>query len=341
MAHGGLPSDDISLPRTVVQVQFPQIISVFITLDKFGSRKFLISTLNPSLITPADYMDVSGMACFNFRYSGSITGVGDPEARRPGLSYVPQDGRFIRFPDKTHGFLYYHSQPHISPLAGSVRFRVTQDNAPFSFTGGHDLLTPSGVPWQIILPQIACRPVYAWLPQHLLRDRLVTEDLLSRCRDVFRERERMQPFSIVFTFDSTFLVNFSSETALTIAGDTLHRLRLDIFKMGIRDYPWTGTHGLGLYSQCTGSALARFEASTLPEYAGRRMIHLRVIKVLEPVSPLVDLQTYRGRIQEPREGELFTVSHYGRLPKPWAYDIDASNSRAAALRALWDYSRTT
>ncbi|KAJ7082626.1 hypothetical protein B0H15DRAFT_852158 [Mycena belliarum] len=287
-----------------------------------AALKHLVSTLNPSLITPADYMDLSGRFGFIF----------DPgsEGSRRVLRYAVRKPLYIPFPDDTHGFVYYHSQPHISPLAGSVRFRVTQDNAPSSFAHGHDLLSPSGAPWQTLLPQIACRPTFKWLASYLIRDGLVAEELLSRCRDVFRERASIHPNKILFTFDSSFLIDLSSETDLTIAGDTLHTLRLDIFKMGTRVYPWTG------------SALARFEPSTFPEYAGRRVIHLRFLKVLDPVTPLVDLQTYRGRMQEPREGELFTVSHYGRLPKPWAYDIDASNSKvAAALRALWDYSRTT
>ncbi|KAJ7082663.1 hypothetical protein B0H15DRAFT_436371 [Mycena belliarum] len=295
-------------------------------------KKHLISTLNPSLITPADYLDVSGQKVF-FLHSGLKPGAGDSEGRpAPVIRYVRQKGlnRYIQFPNNTHGFLYYDPHAHIAPLAGSVRFRVTHDSVPSSFARGHDLLAPSGAPWQLTLSQIACRPSFTPLASQLLRDCLVTEDLLSRCRAVFRSRTKIHQTNVVFTFNSPFLVHFARDVQCFIAGDTLHRLQLRLLFTtstgGKRDYPWTG------------SALARFEASTLPEYAGRRMIHLRFIKILEPVSPLVDLKTYDGRMQRPQEGELFEVSHYGRLPKPWAYDIDANFKPAAVLRQLWDIS---
>ncbi|KAJ7082629.1 hypothetical protein B0H15DRAFT_952345 [Mycena belliarum] len=296
---------------------------------RFQRHRRLVSTLDPSLITPADYMDLSGRSEFIFH-----SGAGDSEGLRRLLYYVKRKDQYIPFPDDTHGFIYYCSQPHINPMAGSVRFRVTQDNAPSSFARGHDLLTVDGAPWQMILPQIACRPSWAWIASHLLRDGLVTDDLLSRCREVFRERGTIHPHKILFTFQSTFVAHFSSGIELVLAADTLHPLYLkNLFTTiakGKRYAPWTG------------SALARFEPSTFPEYAGRRVIHLRFLKVLDPATPLVDLQTYRGRMQEPREGELFTVSHYGRLPKPWAYDIDASKSKfATAFRRLWDISEKT
>ncbi|KAJ7082679.1 hypothetical protein B0H15DRAFT_436528 [Mycena belliarum] len=290
----------------------------------------LISTLNPSLITPADYLDVSGQQMF-FLHSGLKPGAGDSEGRPAPVIYVHQKVRYSRFPDNTHGFLYYDPHPHIAPLAGSVHFRVTHDSAPSSFARGHDLLAPSGAPWQLTLPQIACRPSFTPVASQLLRDCLVTEDLLSRCRAVFRSRTNIHQANVLFTFNSPFLVHFARDVHCFIAGETLRRLQLKLLfatsTEGTRHYPWTG------------SALARFEASALPEYAGRRMIHLRFIKILEPVAPLVDLKTYSGRMQRPQEGELFTVSHYGRLPKPWAVDIDAPNSGpAAALRQLWDIS---
>ncbi|KAJ7082661.1 hypothetical protein B0H15DRAFT_1024426 [Mycena belliarum] len=298
---------------------------------RFRAENHLTSTLNPSLIIPADYMDVSGRRQFVF-YSGLTTGAGDSEGRRLALNYVRQKGRYIQFPDNTHGFLYYKSHPHNTSLAGSVRFRVTHDNAPSSFAHGHDLLTPSGAPWQVILPQIAYRPRFASVAAQLLRDCLVTKDLLSRCRDVFRERTHIhRNFNIVFTFNSTFLVHFSHDVRCSFARDTVHPL--------LMKHLFTTRTGGERYHPWTGSALARFEASMLPEYAGRRMIHLRFIKIVEPVSPLVDLKTNRGRMQRPQEGELFTVSRYRGLPKPWAYDIDAEKSKpAAVLRQLWDVS---
>ncbi|KAJ7458473.1 hypothetical protein FB451DRAFT_1406245 [Mycena latifolia] len=90
------------------------------------------------------------------------------------------------------------------------------------------------------------------------------------------------------------------------------------------------------------SAIARFERSTRPEHVGRRILHLRIVKIVTPVAGTVHLKTHRPRIVRPEEGQLFTVSNYGHPPEPWRFDID--NDRpgfkpAAALRALWDASQ--
>jgi hypothetical protein len=86
--------------------------------------------------------------------------------------------------------------------------------------------------------------------------------------------------------------------------------------------------------------VARFEPSTLPKYAGRRVVHIRFVKILNPVTCMVDVEKYKGRIMRPVEGDFFTVSpHGGGPPRPWAYDIDRNKGKfATALRALWDIS---
>ncbi|KAJ7240131.1 hypothetical protein B0H12DRAFT_57328 [Mycena haematopus] len=88
----------------------------------------------------------------------------------------------------------------------------------------------------------------------------------------------------------------------------------------------------------TGSAVARFESSTSPEHAGRRVVCLRIVKIVTPFSCTVE--QYKGRIVKPEEGQLLTMCVRGRAPAPWSYDIDAKNSApASALRVLWDNSR--
>jgi hypothetical protein len=85
-----------------------------------------------------------------------------------------------------------------------------------------------------------------------------------------------------------------------------------------------------------GSAVARFEPSTSPQYSGRRVIHLRIIKIVTPVSARGEPQT---SLLRPEAGQLLSRPR-AEGPEPWAYDIDASDiSLATALRALWDNSR--
>ncbi|KAJ7110671.1 hypothetical protein C8R44DRAFT_633906, partial [Mycena epipterygia] len=89
------------------------------------------------------------------------------------------------FPPHSRGFLYYHSDAPAGSLEGSLRFRVTSDNTPSLFPRGQDLLAPWGLPWRIILPQIACHPKYARIREQLLRENLATEGQLSHHRDIF------------------------------------------------------------------------------------------------------------------------------------------------------------
>jgi hypothetical protein len=87
--------------------------------------------------------------------------------------------------------------------------------------------------------------------------------------------------------------------------------------------------------------MARFEPSALPQYTGRRVLHLRILKILRPVNCTVDSANYSGRVVEPKEGELFTVRNRVGVREPWAYDIDARKTTiAAGLRALWDIPQT-
>jgi hypothetical protein len=84
----------------------------------------------------------------------------------------------------------------------------------------------------------------------------------------------------------------------------------------------------------SGSAIVRFEPSTSPEYAGRRIVHLRIVKLLTPVSSVVDGNPRRF-VVKPEEGEL--VAHFrDGEPHVWAYNIDDTGKVAAALRTLWD-----
>jgi hypothetical protein len=66
-------------------------------------------------------------------------------------------------------------------MEGSVRFPVTPQNAPSSFQHGHDLLLPSGILWQIILPQVACRAAVSAIRDQLLEENLVMAEQLPQC----------------------------------------------------------------------------------------------------------------------------------------------------------------
>ncbi|KAJ7708105.1 hypothetical protein B0H17DRAFT_1191604 [Mycena rosella] len=287
-----------------------------------------VSTLKPSLITPADYIDISRKTNFTIEFPVSKRG--------PGIFYVSHSppglkSVNIRFPDYSRGFLYYHSDSRAGPLEGSIRFRLTPHSSPSSFLSGQDLLAPSGFPWQILLAQVACRDKYAFIGEQLIHENLMTPEQLSRCRDVFRQTARIHPQYTLFHLDSPFLVNFSSPIHFAVIGQQLHDVNMsNLFK--------NQTRGEKAYFPWTGSGIARLERSTLSEHAGRRVIHLRIIKILQPVTCTVDARSYNGRVVRPEEGQLFMVRSSGRPPEPWAYDIGKKSKPAAALRVLWDNS---
>ncbi|KAJ6546051.1 hypothetical protein DFH09DRAFT_1367493 [Mycena vulgaris] len=177
---------------------------------------------------------------------------------------------------------------------------------------------------------MACRATYASFAKQLVHENLVTQEQLSRYESIFSLRDSIFPYSTLFRLDSTFLVNFSRKVGLTVVGETLHPVNLPNlfaeYRKRVAILPWTG------------SAVARFEASTLPQHAERRVLHLRIVKTLQPVA--CSMAGYEGRVVRPEEGHLFTVRFYGRPPEPWAYNIDRKSNVAAALRVLWDNPRT-
>ncbi|KAJ6546028.1 hypothetical protein DFH09DRAFT_1171827 [Mycena vulgaris] len=296
-----------------------------------------VLTLNPSLITPTDYLDISQRKSITIRFalahpSGRsmlryYSGVQSTEHAR---STQPKRFTRIPFPAHTQGFLYYSSATYASPLEGGLRFRCTTGNSPSSFHRGHDLLATPGFPWHISLPQLACRTGYAWITKQLVYENLVTQKQLAQCQSVFGHHRPTWPHLTLFRLDSTFLLDFWKPLFLTIVGTTLHRLLISALCTdeagGVAVFPWTG------------SAVALFEPSSLPEHAGRRVLHIRIAKIIQPV--VCTVEGYKGRVVRPEEGHLFTVRLHGGPPEPWAYDIDHKKTEAAsALRVLWDNSQ--
>ncbi|KAJ7700380.1 hypothetical protein B0H17DRAFT_1047116 [Mycena rosella] len=301
--------------------------------ESTGPRKrHRVSTLNPSLITPADYIDISQRMGFTVAFPGAT--VNGPQHEFPYVHEYPYSSNHpeqLPFPRHSRGFLYYQSDPQAGPLEGGVRLRVTPNNSPSSFPGGQDLLTPYGLPWQISLAQVACRPLYAPIGVQLVNETLVTLDQLSRCRDIFTSRASLAPQYqyTLFSLASTFPVNFAHPITLTVVGEELHELELSMMFTASapgckRHFPWSG------------SAIAQFEPSTL--HAGR-VLHLRILKIVNPVAFAVDSESYTGQILRPKEGHLFRIIDRHGVPGPWTYDIDHRESKiAAAFQILWENS---
>ena len=93
-------------------------------------------------------------------------------------------------------------------------------------------------------------------------------------------------------------------------------------------------------ARSTGSVVCRFERSTLPEHAGRRVVVIRVVRMVEgnPIrdvpAPLAGGRSYSGiEALRPREGELLATMSYRKV-RPWAVDVDREKPLRPRMKAL-------
>ena len=107
-----------------------------------------MNTLDPKKLTRADYLDLSGRVTPSVLLTAArvLPGRG-VTAVRP----TPLEGRgcpSMTYPPNTAGFLYLHMPPPGLPaVAAEIRFRVTNDADPASFSRGVDYRY-LGLPWR-------------------------------------------------------------------------------------------------------------------------------------------------------------------------------------------------
>ena len=95
-----------------------------------------------------------------------------------------------------------------------------------------------------------------------------------------------------------------------------------------------------ILNEFVGSALARFERSTLPDHKGTRTVGLRFLKIITPIKCLIPF--YDGNIVQPEEGKLhrrISQSPYKTDRRAWSVNIDdkgKKSSLAQGLQLLWD-----
>ncbi|KAK0237173.1 hypothetical protein EDD85DRAFT_953181 [Armillaria nabsnona] len=128
-----------------------------------------------------------------------------------------EKSKYLVFPPRTEGFLYYHQQR--DSLPGEVRFCLASASDTHT---GMDLLLPNGLPWSIPLWYIVSAPRYRILLQKLIADGLVSTELVQRCEWMFpaawaRRRRRA---TVLVNWNDAFAVAFNTKhTKLWIAGE--------------------------------------------------------------------------------------------------------------------------
>ncbi|KAJ6558204.1 hypothetical protein B0H19DRAFT_1261738 [Mycena capillaripes] len=283
----------------------------------------ILTTLDPAHLQSADYVSLSHLA------TPAISFI--PRTLSFPIRFYKKDATCQPFPPGTRGFLYYHVPQHLPAMAGGLRFRITPRGHPSSFPEGYDL-HHEGLPWEIPLSSIAIAVGRkAVLRQQLLNEGLVTQADLDRCRALAPTKKRLDPRITLYRLRQPFPIAFHRGLHVWVVGDTEVK-------------PWTYTYMFAdsraqyrpLVRPYTGSALAQFELSPLPEHTGTDTVVMRIVKML--AAPVCVLPGYDHATPMPVEGELVRRpmgrARSSRL-QPWFCDVAADPSdSAAALRML-------
>jgi hypothetical protein len=91
------------------------------------------------------------------------------------------------FPTNTQGFLYYNvPPPHLPPIMGGLRFRITSSSDPSSFDSGSDLLhVTRPIPWSLPLLHLVRTRNFP-ICEQLVVEGLISQELLDRRQLVWR-----------------------------------------------------------------------------------------------------------------------------------------------------------
>ncbi|KAI0787528.1 hypothetical protein C8Q74DRAFT_1436761 [Fomes fomentarius] len=296
--------------------------------DKFQKKPVHIRTLYRDWLHADDFVDLSdGRGVVIDPRTGRLN---DPEALSSANAAYITYGRRERmegrnrvlshqpFPVNTRGFFYFHRHPRI-PMASSLRFRLLQTPDPRAFAKGNDLLTEFGTPWQISLLAIAKSPRYSILREILLRDRFVTNNLLTRCEEMVAPRMHYSvgPWNqLVFETLEPFYLDLSKPTnGIVLVGmENIYPTPLNSMFPRI-NYPFK-----------SGRLICRFEPSR-GAHAHKHMV-MRVLRIVEPVQ-MVDSYDHEGGTGMPVVNHLIT--HQG---KPSSF-LTRRRGLGEAKYALW------
>jgi hypothetical protein len=231
--------------------------------------------------------------------------------------------------------------PEKPRIAGELRLRVASSDDHASFESGSDLLGLDGQPWSRSLCAVSKH--YPRLYEKLREEELVPGDL-DAVLSTFTRVPRSHP---IYTLNDPFIIDFSSHSlyipvVTEQATETLVLRELFEEMRPNSIFPFTGAytnHHLLIddSNKSVGSALVRFERSTLPDHKGTRTVVLRFLKMITSVKCVKPL--YDGYIVLPKEGELHrrcrrnTINN--SIRPAWSANIDKS-ARLRGLQLLWD-----
>ncbi|RDB29707.1 hypothetical protein Hypma_013780 [Hypsizygus marmoreus] len=301
-----------------------------------------IFTLDPSRLQDSDFIDLSPKSRNPRNPRSQLPSIVSvpsitqrtsslPSRLRSVLSYY-RNGTGSRFPENSHGFLYYHHDPRLPPTSGAVRFRLTPNAHASSFSGGTDLMLPDGRgPWAIWLATIASAAKFLGLKQLLISDGLVTPELVEHCRKLVTGisgssvsrlyRHMLFTLEQPWVLDLATLPSFSVMGPLHIEGAQIGFTKVQSIERSER-----------IFFAYSGRCMVRFERSLAPEHAGKRVAVIRVLEILTPIVS-TDSTFIPGH-----KGGLFRIPTVGSLlakgDRPIAIKADGDSRLSRCLRLL-------
>jgi len=169
---------------------------------------------------------------------------------------------------------------------------------------------------------------YSPLYEKLREERFIPDDLDAVLSTLPSKNLNYRRSQLLYTLNDAFIIEFGSKIHPFIITEQgaeqliLYRLFFDNRGLSKVNKPYTG------------SALVRFERSTLPHHKGTRTAVLRFLKIITPVKCVIP--SYDGYICCPKEGELYSRNRNNKKQNVWTINIDKSSKRSRGVRLLWD-----
>jgi len=234
-------------------------------------------------------------------------------------------GSYSACPPDIKAFLYFFTYPKKPLIAGELRLRVASSDDHASFKSGTDLLQSNNEPWSISLCTLS--RYHTSLYEKLREEQLVPKTLDAVLSTFPPQYPRYRQSQRLYTLNDTFIVDFGHyEWSLNIITEQGVE-KLAFLRRFSEDRPTRIT-------PYTGSALAQFERSTLPDHIGTRTVVLRFLNIITPVKCVIPL--YDGYIAPPQEGELYRRTFRSFHHRVWSVNIDEPSMLNRGLQLLWD-----
>ncbi|KAJ7817706.1 hypothetical protein B0H14DRAFT_3741714 [Mycena olivaceomarginata] len=125
---------------------------------------------------------------------------------------------------------------------------------------------------------------------------------LSQCRAIFSDR-RSNPTTTLFRMDQEFPVDFSAASNVTFVGQAWYSFKIEqMFRAHATHKRWAGLV----------SSVSSLRPD--PQYSQRQVVHLRITKIVTPISRSTQLHRDPTLVLKPEDGQLLTRAPYGHAP---------------------------